>query len=104
MASGNGPLPAGRNTRTRNVAPVAVAISAISWAAVSTVAAGAARAGHRPSVSSNTAMRIAMRRRRTSAQPWEAFGMPIELEKEVVGAAEMVGATGIEPVTPTVSR
>src|SRR4051794_41890998 len=45
MASGNGPGPGGRSALVRSVLPLEVASPTISWAAASTVAAGAAFAG-----------------------------------------------------------
>jgi hypothetical protein len=67
MASGNGSRPGGRSTLVWSLGPVRVASPTISWAAVSTVTAGAAVAGNGSVECSGSRTRTATRRRRTLA-------------------------------------
>jgi hypothetical protein len=67
MASGNGPGPGGRSTLVCSVLPLEVASPTISWAAVSTVATGAAFAGNAMIKSAGNTQKMATRRRPTLA-------------------------------------
>ena len=66
-ASGNGPEPGGRSTRVCSVLPLEVASPTISWAAASTVTAGAAFAGIAMTESAGNTQRMATRRKPTFA-------------------------------------